>query len=153
MRVLHLCMKSCNPIRLQIGETSRTRTFLCPRFASLLYIHVHVYVLGLDSLSSRQDKAKLKWWHNLCTMKGDTYPRQLFDQVWEVKRRGKRVDDNIFEALLIVVGWYKKGNSSSTCKSFLACVDECVSERESKAVWKGLDIKTKLHMYKRFEAE
>ena len=30
----------------------------------------------------------------------------------------------------------KKGNSSST--SFLACVDECVSERESKAFWKGL---------------
>ena len=32
----------------------------------------------------------------------------------------------------------KKGNSLS--KSFLACVDECVSERESKAFWKGLDI-------------
>ena len=42
----------------------------------------------------------------------------------------------------------KEGNSSS--KSFLACVDECVSERESKALWKGSDIKTKLHMYKRF---
>ena len=42
----------------------------------------------------------------------------------------------------------QNGNSSS--KSFLACVDECVSERESKAFWKGLDIKTKLHMYKRF---
>ena len=41
-----------------------------------------------------------------------------------------------------------KGNSSA--KSFLACVDECVSERESKALWKGLDIKTKLHMYQRF---
>ena len=27
----------------------------------------------------------------------------------------------------------KKGNSSS--KSFLACVDECFSERESKAFW------------------
>ena len=40
------------------------------------------------------------------------------------------------------------GNSSS--KSFLTYVDECVSERESKAFWKGLDIKTKLHMYKRF---
>ena len=38
----------------------------------------------------------------------------------------------------------KEGNSSS--KSFLACIDECVSERESKAFWKGL------HniMYKRF---
>ena len=27
--------------------------------------------MGLDTLSSRQDRAKLKWWHNLCTMKGD----------------------------------------------------------------------------------
>ena len=38
---------------------------------------------------SRRDRAKLKSWHNLCTMKGDRYPRQLFDQVWEVRpRRG-----------------------------------------------------------------
>ena len=65
--------------------------------------------MGLDSLSSRRDRAKLKRWHNLCTMKGDRYPRQLFDHVWEVKPRrgrqrkmwGKRVDDNIFEALLL----------------------------------------------------
>ena len=41
--------------------------------------------MGLDSLSSRRDRAKLKLWHNLCTMKRDRYPRQLFDQVWEVK--------------------------------------------------------------------
>ena len=110
----------------------------------------------MNSLSSRRDRAKLKWWHNLCTMKGDRYPRQLFDQVWEVKpprgrqRKmwGKRVDD-IFEALLLdkqeLLDGIKKGNSSS--KSFLACVDECVSERESKAFWKGLHIK---YMYKRF---
>ena len=49
--------------------------------------------MGLDSLSSRWDslRAKLKWWHKLCTMEGDRYPRQLFDQVWEVKRhRGRQ---------------------------------------------------------------
>ena len=62
---------------------------------------------------------------------------------------GKRVDDNVFEALLLdkeeLLDGIKKGNSSS--KSFLACVDECVSERESKAFWKG----SKLHnMYKKF---
>ena len=39
--------------------------------------------MGLDSLSSRRDRAKLKWWKNLCTIKGD--PRQLFDQVWEIE--------------------------------------------------------------------
>ena len=45
-RVVQLCTKSCNPIRLQIGETSRTRTFLRLRFASRLYTCiyiVHVY--------------------------------------------------------------------------------------------------------------
>ena len=39
--------------------------------------------MGFDSLSSRWDRAKLKWWHKLCTMEGGRYPRQLFDQVWE----------------------------------------------------------------------
>ena len=33
--------------------------------------------MGLDSLSSRRDRAKLKWWHNLCTMKGDRYPIEV----------------------------------------------------------------------------
>ena len=60
---------------------------------------------------------------------------------------GKRVDD-IFEALLLdkeeLSEDIKKGNSLS--ESFLACLDECVSERESKAFWKGLDI----NMYKGF---
>ena len=109
--------------------------------------------MGLDSLSSRRDRGKLKWWHKLCTMEGDRYPRQLFDQVWEVKPRrgtqrkmwGKRVDD-IFEMLwLDKEEWFEdiqKENSSS--KSFLACVDECVDEcvyeMESNAFWKGLDI-------------
>ena len=106
--------------------------------------------MGLDTLSSRRDRAKLKWWHNLCTMKGDTCPytcRYPRHQVWEVKPRrgrqrkmwGKRVDDihvHVFEALLR--SCWMVGNSSS--ESFLACVDECVSERESKAFWKGLDI-------------
>ena len=86
----------------------------------------------------------------LCTMKGDRYLRQLFDQVWEVRPRrgrqkkmwGKRVDDALLLDKEELLDGIKKGNSSS--KSFLACVDECVSERESKAFWKGL---TKLHMY------
>ena len=89
----------------------------------------------------------------MCTTEGDRYPRQLFDQVWEVKPRrgrqrkmwGKRVDD-IFKAFLLdkeeLLEDILKGNSSS--KSFLACVDECVSERESKAFWKGCDAGTRL---------
>ena len=55
--------------------------------------------MGLDSPSSRWDRAKLKWWHKLCTMEGDRYPRQLFDELIEVYRQrkmwGKRVDDII----------------------------------------------------------
>ena len=46
-------------------------------------------VRGDMGLGSRLDRAKLKWWHKLCNMKGDRYvrtctciyPRQLFDQV------------------------------------------------------------------------
>ena len=46
-RVVQLCTKSCNPIRLQVGETSRTRTFLRLRIASrlytcTLYMYIHV---------------------------------------------------------------------------------------------------------------
>ena len=93
--------------------------------------------MGLDLLISRWDRAKLTWWHKLCR---DWYPRLLFDLVWEVKpcrgrqRKmwGKRVDD-IVEALLSdkeeLLEDIQKGKSSS--KSFLACLDECVSERES----------------------
>ena len=85
------------------------------------------------------------------------YPRQLLDQVWEVKPRrgrqrkmwGKRVDD-IFEALLLdkeeLLDGIKIGNSLS--KSFLACVDECVSERESKAFW--ILKQSYICIYKRF---
>ena len=106
--------------------------------------------MGLDSLSSRKDRAKLKWWHKSCTMEGDRYPRQLFDQVWEVKPHrgrqrkmwGKRVD-GIFEALLLV----KEELLDDIQKEIIrlshfwhVCIDECVSERESKAFWKGLDI-------------
>ena len=71
-------------------------------------------------------------------MKGDRYPRQLFDQFWEVKtRRGrqrkmwhKRVDD-VFKELLLDKEelWMILNNSS---KSFL---DECVNERAAR---KGL---------------
>ena len=60
---------------------------------------------------------------------------------------GKRIDDTcVFEALLLDKEELLDGRKSSS-KSFLACVDECVSERHFR---KGLDIKTKLHMYKRF---
>ena len=52
----------------------------------------------------------------------------------------------IFEALLLNKEELLDDNMRKEIyivrKSFLACVDECISERV-KAFWKGLDIKTK----------
>ena len=42
----------------------------------------------------------------------------------------------------------KHGDSTST--SFMACVEECIRERESKKFEEGLNTKVKLDMYKRF---
>ena len=72
--------------------------------------------MGLDSLSSRQDRAKLKWWHKLCTMEGDRYPRQFFDQIWEVKLWGKREDEVLLLNKEELLEDIQKGNSLS--KSF-----------------------------------
>ena len=40
------------------------------------------------------------------------------------------------------------GDSSST--SFMACVEECINERESRTFEEGLNTKVKLDMYKQF---
>ena len=48
-------------------------------------------------------------------------------------------------------GWriyIKHGDSSSA--SFLACVEECISEKESRRFEEGLNTKVKLDIYKRF---
>ena len=42
----------------------------------------------------------------------------------------------------------ERGDSSSA--SFLACVEECISERESRRFEEGLNTKVKLDIYKRF---
>ena len=42
----------------------------------------------------------------------------------------------------------KHGNSSSA--SFMACVKECISERESRKFEEGLNTKVKLDMYLRY---
>ena len=36
--------------------------------------------MGLETLKSRRDKAKLKWLYKLATMPQDRYPKQLFSQ-------------------------------------------------------------------------
>ena len=47
--------------------------------------------MGLDTLQSRRDRAKLKWWYKLATLPEDRYPKQLFNQKWNIKpRRGRQ---------------------------------------------------------------
>ena len=41
--------------------------------------------MGLDTLQSRRDRVKLKWWYKLATLPKDNYPKQLFDQEWNIK--------------------------------------------------------------------
>ena len=51
--------------------------------------------MGLETLKSRRDKAKLKCWYKLATMPQDRYPKQLFSQEWNVKpRRGRQREDS-----------------------------------------------------------
>ena len=115
--------------------------------------------MGLDTLQSRRDRAKLKWWYKLATLPEDRYPKQLFNQEWNIKlRRGRqrkvwsRMVDDLFKSLDIDKGeWLEdieRGDSSSA--SFLACVEECISERESRRFEEGLNTKVKLYIYKRF---
>ena len=96
--------------------------------------------MGLDTLQSRRDRAKFKWWYKLATLLEDRYPKQLFNQEWNIKpRRGRqrkvwsRMVDDLFKSLDIDKGeWLEDiecGDSSSA--SFLAYVEECISERKS----------------------
>ena len=115
--------------------------------------------MGLDTLQSCRDRAKLKWWYKLATLPEDRYPKQLFNQEWNIKpRRGRqrkvwsRMVDDLFKSLDIDKSeWLediKHGDCSSA--SFMACVEECISERESRKFEEGLNTKVKLDMYKRF---
>ena len=80
--------------------------------------------MGLDTLQSRRDRAKLKWWYKLATLPEDRYPKQLFIQEWNIKpRRGRqrkvwsRTVDDLFKSLDIDKSeWLediKHGDSSS----------------------------------------
>ena len=81
-----------------------TQTLLCIYACSSKTCNEAVRAdMGLETLKSRRDKAKLKWWYKLATMPQDRYPKQLFSQEWNVKpRRGRqrktwgKVIDDIF---------------------------------------------------------
>ena len=115
--------------------------------------------MGLETLKSRRDKAKLKWWYKLATMPQDRYPKQLFSQEWNVKpRRGRqrktwgKVIDDIFLSLgLDKCEWLEDiEREDSSLAAFMSCVEECISERECRKFEEGLNNKVKLAMYKTF---
>ena len=72
--------------------------------------------MGLDTLQSCRDRAKLKW-YKLATLPEHRYPKQLFNQEWNIKpRRGRqrkvwsRMVDDLFKSLVIIIlrkvnGW------------------------------------------------
>ena len=39
--------------------------------------------MGLETLKSRSDRAKLKWWYKLAAIPEDRFPKQLFSQEWD----------------------------------------------------------------------
>ena len=92
-------------------------------------------------------------------MPEDRFPEQLFSQEWNIKpRRGRqrktwgRVIDDLFVSLgLDKAEWLEDiERGESSLASFLACIDECISERECRKFEEGLDNKVKLAMYKTF---
>ena len=85
--------------------------------------------------------------------------KQLLSQEWEIKpRKGRqrktwsRTIDDIFHSLSLDKGELlddmHEGNSS--LKSFMACIEDDLREREAEEFRKGLDSKVKLDLYRRF---
>ena len=117
--------------------------------------------MGLDTLQIHRDRAKFKWWYKLTTfcLRIATLPKQLFNKEWTIKpHRGRqkkvwsRMVDDLFKSLDIDKSeWLEdieRGDSSSA--SFLACVEECISERERRRFEEGINTNVKLDIYKRF---
>ena len=118
--------------------------------------------MGLETLKSRRDKAKLKWWYKLASMSVRRCPRQLFVQEWKVKPRtgrqrkpwNKHVDE-LFDVLGLPKGELLDDIRKGQCplSLFLLNVNESVSNSESKKYVEGLNSKVKLELYKTFGKE
>ena len=104
--------------------------------------------MGLESLRGRRDK--LKWWYKLVSMPLDRYPKQLFSREWETKPRrdrqrkawGRVVDELFVSSGLDKHEWLEDiKRRESSLASFLACIEETISERESRQFEEGLNSK------------
>ena len=118
--------------------------------------------MGLETLKSCRDKAKLNWWYKLASMSVRRYSRQLFNQEWKVKtRRGRqRKLWNKYVYELFDVQGLPKGELLDDIRKgqcplslFLSNVNECESKRENKEYVEGLNSKVKLGLYKAFSKE
>ena len=118
--------------------------------------------MGLEFLQGRRDKHKLSWWYNVINMPLSRYPKQLFQEEWNIKARPgrqckvwKRVVDDIFESLELDKGeWVESISKGETSiKEFLALVDKSIKESNRCQFLKGLNNKTKLTIYKTFGRE
>ena len=116
--------------------------------------------MGLETLKSRRDRAKLKWWYKVCRLPDNRYPKQLLSQECEIKpRKGRqrktwsRTIDDIFHSLSLdkgeILDDMHEGNSS--LKSFTACIEDDLREREAKEFRKGLDSKTCIEDLREFK--
>ena len=87
-------------------------------------------------------------------MPEDRFPKQLFSQEWDQKpRRGRQrkawgrvIDESLGLDKAEWLEDIERGESSLA--SYLACIDECISEKECRKFEEGLDNKVKLAMYK-----
>ena len=107
---------------------------------------------GPGVLQRRRDKHKLSWWYKVVNMPLSRYPKQLFQEEWNIKpspgrqrKLWKRVVDDIFESLELDKGeWVESISEGETSiKEFLALVDESIKESNRCQFLKGLN-KTKL---------
>ena len=92
--------------------------------------------MGLDTLKSRRDRAKLKWWYWVCRLTGNRYPKQL----WEINpRKGRQRKtwssiDDMFHCFSLDKDDMYDGKSS-----LMACIEDDLREREAEEFGKGLD--------------
>ena len=109
--------------------------------------------MGLETL---RDRAKLKWWYKVCRLPDNRYPKQLLSQEWEIQpHKGSRqrkiwsrpIDDIFHSLSLEILDHTHEGNSS--LKSFMACIEYDLRDKEAEEFGKGFDSKIKLELYRR----
>ena len=100
--------------------------------------------MGLETLKSRRDRAKFKWRYKLATMPEDRFPKQLFSQEWDQKAlrgRQRKTWGRLIDDLFVSLGLDKAERledierGESSLASYLACIDECISERENLRIF------------------